>query len=934
MPSGTPIATYRLQLTANFDFDAAAAVVPYLKALGISHVYASPFTKARKGSTHGYDVVNHTLINPELGGDEGFERLSATLKEHDLGLILDFVPNHVGVHFADNPWWLDVLEWGEASPHAVSFDIDWELLPYRARGGVLLPILGSSYGKALESGEIELRYDAGEGGFSAWYFEHRLPIAPERYGEILNAIVKEAGAEDSAAGKHILDLASRYHGLRHPNRKEAPDFKDALKAIESSKAIIDRGLAAYRAGQDRPVQTLALHHLLERQHYKLGHWRLASSDINYRRFFDVNSLAGLRVEDPTTFNVAHRLVAKLIAEGKLQGLRLDHIDGLRDPAQYFQRLSRLIRQSNAKASRSFYIVVEKILGEHESLRPFAGVEGTTGYETLNTITRVLANQTGLEALDETWRQISNMPPVLAPVLKAAKQRVLETLLTSEFTVLARLLGRIAAGHYSTRDFSADSLRQALELYVLNFPIYRTYLTSAGASANDRTLISETIEKARSEWYDADEGLFNFLRDALTMDLAKPGPALHSATRVRRFALKVQQFTGPLMAKSLEDTTFYRSHRLLALNEVGGEPSAAALSPPAFHAMMQTRAQNWPHAMTTTATHDTKRGEDTRARLVALSELAGEWTGAVARWKVLNAPHIITEDNMRAPSATFEYMLYQTLLGVWPLTTPPDRSLTERLQAYAVKAAREGKQETSWLNPHEGYEAALGTFIERILDPSASAEFLESLQHFARRVALLGALNSLSQITLKATMPGVPDFYQGTEFWDLSLVDPDNRRPVDFTERADVLKQVERPDWQALAHDWPSGHVKLAWTRHLLRLRNELAEVFTSGDYEPLEVSGRDRDHVIAFARRRGRHAVIVAVARWYAPLTEQGRIWPNGEVFEGELQVDGYAFEGAGNAKASTVPLASLFKHLPVAALKASYVGTAKLAAKGSRQFA
>ena len=934
MPSGTPIATYRLQLTANFDFDAAAAIVPYLKALGISHVYASPFTKARKGSTHGYDVVNHTLINPELGGDEGFERLSKTLKEYDLGLILDFVPNHVGVHFADNPWWLDVLEWGEASPHAVSFDIDWELLPYRARGGVLLPILGSSYGKALENGEIELRYDAGEGSFSAWYFEHRLPIAPERYGEILNMIVKEAGAENSAAGKRILDLISRYHGLRHPNRKEAPDFKAGLKAIEGGEAIIGRGLNAYRAGQDRPVQTQALHHLLERQHYKLGHWRLASSDINYRRFFDVNSLAGLRVEDATTFNVAHRLVGRLIAEGKLQGLRLDHIDGLRDPAQYFQRLSRLIRQTGGKHARSFYIVVEKILGEHEALRPFAGVEGTTGYETLNTISRVLANQNGLEALDETWRQISNMPPAIAPVLKAAKQRVLETLLTSEFTVLARLLGRIAAGHYSTRDFSADSLRQALELYVLNFPIYRTYLTSAGASADDRTLISETTEKARSEWYDADEGLFDFLRDALTMDLARPGLALHSAPRVRRFALKVQQFTGPLMAKSLEDTTFYRSHRLLALNEVGGEPSASALSPDAFHQMMQTRVQNWPHAMTTTATHDTKRGEDARARLIALSELPGEWTGAVARWKVLNAPHIVTDDNMRAPSATFEYMLYQTLLGVWPLPTPPDHSLTERLQAYAVKAAREGKQETSWLNPHESYEAALCTFIERILDPSASAEFLDSLQHFARRVALLGALNSLSQITLKAMMPGVPDLYQGTEFWDLSLVDPDNRRPVDFTERAAVLKRVEHPDWQELAREWPNGHVKLAWTRHLLRLRNQLADVFASGDYEPLEVSGPLRDHVVAFARRRGRHAVIAAVARWYAPLSEQGRTWPRGETFEGELHIDGYSFEGAGNANASRVPLASLFEHLPVAALQANYVGAAKPAAKRSRQFA
>jgi (1->4)-alpha-D-glucan 1-alpha-D-glucosylmutase len=875
-----------------------------------------------------------SIINPELGGDEGFERLSATLKQHDLGLILDFVPNHVGVHFADNPWWLDVLEWGEASLRAVSFDIDWELLPYRARGGVLLPILGSAYGNALENGEIELRYDAGEGSFSAWYFEHRLPIAPERYGEILQTIVREAGTEDSPAGKRILDLTSRHHGLRHPNRKEAPAFKTELKSIEGGREIIDRGLAAYRAGQDRPAQTLALHHLLERQHYKLGHWRLASSDINYRRFFDVNSLAGLRVEDAATFNIAHSLVRKLISEGKLQGLRLDHIDGLYDPAQYFQRLSRLIRQSNGKAARSFYVVVEKILGEHESLRSFAGVHGTTGYETLNDITRVLTNPSGLEALDETWRQISNMPPVLAPALKTAKRRVLETLLTSEFTVLARLLGRIAAGHYSTRDFSADSLRQAFELYVLNFPIYRTYLTAAGASPEDHALISDTIEKARGEWFAADEGIFDFLRDALTMDLVKPEAALHSAPRVRRFALKVQQFTCPLMAKSLEDTTFYRTHRLLALNEVGGEPFASALAPGAFHEMMQIRAQAWPHAMTTTATHDTKRAEDARARLVALSELPGEWTGAVARWKMLNAPHIITESNLRAPSATFEYMLYQTLLGIWPLTTPPDRSLTERLQAYAVKAAREGKQETSWLNPNEGYEAALCTFIERILDSAVSSEFLDSLESFARRVALLGALNSLSQITLKAMMPGVPDFYQGTEFWDLSMVDPDNRRPVDFAERAAVLQRVERPDWEALVRDWTDGHIKLAWTRHLLKLRNEFEEVFATGDYEPLEVSGRDRDHVIAFARRRGRHAVIAAVARWYAPLSGQGRAWPRGEAFEGELHIDGYSLQGEGSSGKSRVPLADLFRHLPVAALKAGYIGAAKPIAKRSRQLA
>jgi len=930
MRAAIPIATYRLQLTASFDFDAAAAIVPYLKALGITHLYASPFMKARKGSTHGYDIVDHTQINPELGGDAGFERLSRALKQHDLGLILDFVPNHVGVHFADNPWWLDVLEWGPASPHAVSFDIDWDILPYRARGGVLLPIIGSSYGQALEKGEIELRYDADEGSFSAWYFEHRLPIAPERYREILRSVVKEAGAENGAAGKRILELASRYRGLRHPNRKEAPAFKAELKSIAGGADIIARGIDAYRAGPDRAAQILALHHLLERQHYRLGHWRLASSDINYRRFFDVNTLAGLRVEDAGTFDAIHRLVKKLIAENKLQGLRLDHIDGLRDPVQYFQRLRRLIRDAQGEKATPFYMVVEKILGEHEKLHPFSGVHGTTGYEWLNTITRVLIDGNGLDPLGEVWRQISNMSPKLEPVLKDAKRRVLETLLTSEFTVLTRLLARIAGGHYSTRDFSADSLRQALELYVLHFPVYRTYLTSAEPSGHDRTLISEAIEKARADWFAADEGIFEFLRDTLTMDLIKPGRPAHSAPRVRRFALKVQQFTGPMMAKSLEDTAFYRYHRLIALNEVGGDPSARALSVDAFHETMKVRAREWPHGMTATATHDTKRGEDARARLMALAELPGEWVSAVARWKILNAPQLVIKGEMRAPSATFEYMLYQALLGAWPMGGR-DGQFLERIQAYALKAAREGKQETSWLNPNQAYEAGLRTFLSRILDRSTSAEFLNSLETLAQRVSLLGALNSLSQITLKATIPGVPDFYQGTEFWDLSLVDPDNRRPVDFAERTSVLTSLEAPDWESLAQNWHNGHVKLAWTRRLLKLRTELADVFAHGDYQPLEIAGPHRDHVIGFVRRHGRDAAITAVAKSFAPLSQGGRVWPRAESYDGTLDLNGYSVEGIAGDGMTEVRLSALFRHLPVAVLKAGFEGALKPARKRVR---
>jgi (1->4)-alpha-D-glucan 1-alpha-D-glucosylmutase len=500
------------------------------------------------------------------------------------------------------------------------------------------------------------------------------------------------------------------------------------------------------------------------------------------------------------------------------------------------------------------------------------------------------------------------------------------LLTSEFTVLARLLARIANGHYSTRDYSADSLRQAHELYVLHFPVYRTYLTSTGPTAPDRALISETIEKARADWFAADEGIFDFLRDTLTLDLIAPGRPPHSAPRVRRFAMKVQQFTGPLMAKSLEDTAFYRYHRLLALNEVGGDPQGSALSIDAFHETVTARAENWLHGMTATATHDTKRGEDARARLIGLSEIPGEWTSAVARWKVLNAPHLVTGGEMRAPSAAFEYMLYQTLLGAWPLDGV-DETFVERIQAYALKGAREGKQETSWLNPNEAYETGLNTFIARILDRSVSAEFIESMTMLARRVSLLGALNSLSQITLKATMPGIPDFYQGTEFWDLSLVDPDNRRPVDFSERAAVLEGLRTPDWDDLVENWRNGHLKLAWTHHLLKLRTGLADVFTYGDYQPLPVTGPHRDHVIAFARRHDGEAAIVAIAKLLAPLSQGGRVWPRAESFDGSVDLTGYSIEGV---SAAELPLSDLFRQLPVAALKARTEGTAK--AKRRRQ--
>ncbi len=922
MPPAIPIATYRLQLTSQFGFDRAAELVPYLKNLGISHLYVSPFLKARSGSTHGYDVIDHNELNPELGGEGAFRRLSEALATADLGLILDFVPNHMGVHYADNAWWLDVLEWGPRSPYADYFDIDWALLAHRPSGGVLIPILGTSYGEALENGEIELRYDGNEGSFSVWYYEHRLPITPTRYAEILDRIVSEAGARDILGGWKLVELAARYRGPRNPSPQKAPALKAELAAIREASGIIERGLVGYRPKTGGTAAVVALHYLLERQHYRLAHWRLSASDINYRRFFDINSLAGLRVEDSGTFNAIHRLVARLIGEGRLQGLRLDHIDGLRDPQQYLQRLQRLIGGIwKTPEQGRFYVVVEKILAKDEQLPRFSGVAGTTGYECLNTICHVLADGRGFKTLDQTWKEAGDIDRSFQDILIESKRRVLTTILLSEFTVLARLLDRIAAGHYSTRDYTAEHLRAALELFVLHFPVYRTYITRTGPSPADYATIDAALAKSRGEWVGADASIFEFLRDVITLDLVKPPRAGHSGARVRRFAFKLQQFTGPVMAKSLEDTAFYRYHRLLALNEVGGDPGASAMSVTDFHASMAERARVLPHGLTTTATHDTKRGEDARMRILALSELAEEWRAAVARWRTLNSD-LLTDGPGRSPSPAHEYMLYQALVGAWPLGGI-DSTFVRRTQEYALKAVREGKEKTSWLDPNQQYETGVAKFLERILNRDTSAHFLAAFESFVRRIALLGALNSLSQLALKLTLPGVPDLYQGTEFWDLSLVDPDNRTPVDFATRAAALCLIsDPPDWSSLAAAWPDARIKLALTRVLTSLRQRISPVFAQGDYTAVEVGGPHDSEIIAFARTSGRDAVIVAAGRWFSRATDGGRRWPEGAGWKScSVAVDGFSslrnvLTGA-RIVGSRLYLDELFQTVPVAVIQA-----------------
>jgi (1->4)-alpha-D-glucan 1-alpha-D-glucosylmutase len=846
--------TYRLQLTAQFGFDAAARVIPFLKRLGISHLYASPIFKARPGSTHGYDISDHTAISPELGGEEGFRRLSDALLQAEMGLIVDFVPNHMCVEGVRNEWWWNALEFGPRGRQAAHFDIDWKALPGRAR--VLLPALGKSYADALRDGEIRLVYS--DGAFVIRYFDHRFPVRPSSYGSILRA------GGDAANGTSGLQEFSKLAANAEHGDREARAAELKQKLQEISPEIVRAALAMYEPSAGAKAIE-RMHALLERQHYRLANWRLAGSQINYRRFFDINSLAGLRVERQATFDALHPLIAQLLREGRLQGLRIDHVDGLYDPADYCRRLQELFR---AIGKPEIYVIVEKILGEGEELPHWPGVAGTTGYEWMNAISRTLVDKAGLQTLSRTWEEISPDFSNFDSTLRTAKMQVLDRLFAGEFNTLARLLVRIAAGHRATRDLSPDQLRALLREYIVEFPIYRTYAAGNEMPEADRRTVDETLARVREKCPQFDREIVEFMRDTLTLQLIVRRSG-HSPARVRRFAMKLQQLTGPAMAKSLEDTALYRDHRLLALNEVGNEPSLPPLDVAEFHARAAGRLRNFPLGLTATATHDTKRGEDARMRILAISELADEWRALVAEWRSLNARHIRRIGGKPAPSPQHEYMLYQAMIGSWP-EAGPDEEYVRRLNEYARKAAREGKLETSWLDPNQEYEAAFQEFIKRICDRDTSSKFLALFEPFAERCALIGGLYSLSQTALKITIPGIPDFYQGTELWDLSLVDPDNRRPVDFETRM----QLPVGEFAATSNttaEWAKGQIKFDLARQLLSLRQSHPDLFTSGQYVPISSA---RDDLLAFARLDKDRGCAVVVGRQFGTSTNGGRSWP------------------------------------------------------------
>jgi len=882
-----PRATYRLQFNAGFGFDDARAIVPYLATLGVSHVYASPLTTARPGSTHGYDVIDFNHLNPELGDEAAFEALIETLHAHGMGLLLDFVPNHMGIG-PDNPLWLDVLEWGQASPYANFFDIDWEASARGVRGKVTLPVLGDQYGKVLEAGELALQLNAEAGGFHVAYHEHRFPIGIAAYPQILR-IAADIAEEGAAA---LLDCAARFEALAaddagedaRARRQEALGHKAELAGLAADATIrdaIDAAVAAFNGTPGQPDSFRALHAMLEDQAYRIAFWRVASSEINYRRFFDINDLAGLRMERGEVFEATHRLLLRLVGEGKVQGIRLDHIDGMFDPAGYCRRLlARIADVLSAngtevtiepKAGQPVYLLVEKILARHEYLREELAAAGTTGYEFMNQLTGLFVDPAAERSLANTYERFVERPARFAEVLLAAKRQILRYALDSELHVLAHEVHRLAQESWLTRDFTLTGVRDALTDVITRFPVYRTYITDNGAGAEDRRDLDWAISQARKETGIVDRTVFDFLHAALSTDLA--GTRDYERRHVIATAMHFQQLTGPVMAKSLEDTALYRYHRLIALNEVGGEPDHFGVSPAAFHHNVGQQQRFRPLSMLASATHDHKRGEDTRARIAALSEMAVEWRRRVRRWAVLNRFRRLQLDGAPVPSRNDEYLLYQTLLGTWPfeLETPDDLAqsdFVERIVAYMIKAIREAKQETSWTAQNPDYEAGVEQFVRRILDPERGRAFLADLLPFQERLAVVGAVNGLAQVLLKLTAPGVPDIYQGTEFWDLSLVDPDNRRPVDFDERNARLRRLEHEHLARLLANWRDGAIKQAVVARTLGFRRTRPEIFTAGGYQPLSVDGEHAERIVGFARTHEGAAVIAVAPRLVAPLLD------------------------------------------------------------------
>jgi (1->4)-alpha-D-glucan 1-alpha-D-glucosylmutase len=843
-----PGATYRFQFNHKFTFSQAREAVAYLHELGITVCYASPLFKARPGSMHGYDVCAPNELNPELGTPADFLSFSDQLRQEGLGLLLDIVPNHMGTD-CSNDWWFDVLRNGPASRHAKWFDIDWKPANPATVGKVLLPILEDHYARVLEAGKLKIVHDAGK--LFVAYHDHKFPLSPQS-----SRMVKQ---QVSKLGLEVVLQELNAAG-------EIPTYAD-------------------------------LHQLLRQQHFRFAFWRVASEEINYRRFFDVSDLISVRVELPEVFHAVHELVFSLIRQGRVTGLRVDHPDGLWDPRTYFSRLqdeftSPEDESGNADpdkpaqpAPRSegeirepnesrLFVVAEKILTDDERLRDDWEVDGTTGYDFLNQANAIFVDSAGEEAFDRLYHEFTGCDTDFQTLVYQNKKRILLFSFVSELNALTRRLKEIAALTRYGQDFTPIQLRMALVETIACFPVYRSYIggETTQPASEDRLCIDEAVKRARPANTDKEPAALDFLHHILLLELPKDLSA-NGQTLCREFAMKFQQLTGPVMAKGVEDTTFYNYNRLVSLNEVGGNPGIFGRSPEAFHQYNFNQAKAWPHSLLATATHDTKRGEDLRARLNVLSEMPDEWGERVKRWQAFNLDKKTLSDGVAAPDANDEYLLYQTLVGTWTAEAETNaglQSLRDRLAVYMLKATRESKAHTCWTDPDAAYEKAVETFVKKLLDDGASRAFLDDFRAFQKRVAFFGQYNSLAQLLLKLTCPGVADFYQGTELWDFSLVDPDNRRPVDYETRKRLLKELQagfEKDrdktifFRGLNKKWEDGRTKLFLAWRSLSFRNHEKDIFSDGAYVPLAVSGEREEHVFAFARQLKDRTVLAIVPR-------------------------------------------------------------------------
>jgi len=921
-----PESTYRLQFHRGFTFRDATAIVPYLHDLGITHLYASPYLKARAGSQHGYDITDHHHLNPEVGDEGDYAGLVAALHERGMGQVLDTVPNHMGIAGNANAWWNDVLENGLSSPYACFFDIDWySSLKAELREKVLLPVLGQPYGEVLHAGQLQLGYQAG--AFTLHYFEHRFPISPCSYVRVLEHRLPELEHVLGKDALPFLEFQSIATGVRHlpsltetdPERRqerlrEKQVVKRRLAALTESCAEVRDFLAANLVvfngtpGDARSFDLLD--DLVNAQAYRLAFWRVAADEINYRRFFDINELAALNMERPEVLAETHRLIFRFLREGKVNGLRIDHPDGLYDPQQYLERLQEHFIAERARAKfdaepddgtrweqleeplmqeiqarrrrgdwlqRPLYVVVEKILGKGEPLPEVWPVHGTTGYEFLNAVNGAFVDGSHATVFTRFYQQWTGMDPSVRPLVYESKRLIMQVALSSELHMLAHQLSRLAEKDRSSRDFTFNSLRHALREIIASFPVYRSYIRDAEVLPRDRVYVEKALLRARRQNAAISSNLFDFVQDMILLRCSELATPDYRAEQLR-FVGKFQQVTSPVMAKGVEDTAFYVYNRLLSLNEVGGEPEQFGLLPSALHDANRDRQAHWPRALSTTATHDTKRGEDVRARLNVLSEVPVEWRKALTRWARINKRHLVSIEDGDVPDRNEEFLIYQTLVGAWPSGAMTGEALAEfrcRIQEYVQKAIHEAKSHTSWINPNPAYDEAMRKFVGNILDEKHGKRFLEDLPRFVERISNLGYCNSLGQTLLKIVSPGVPDTYQGTELWDLSLVDPDNRRPVDYAKRRAILADLQTRTqgdgpFDDLARELcatvQDGRIKLHVTWKSLTCRRTHPGLFAEGEYLPAEVLGSKADHVIALVRRLGMARAIAAVPRLVARL--------------------------------------------------------------------